>query len=190
MEKLEPKFEHGVWLGACPRTDEAVIGTSTGIVRAGTVKRQAVEDAWSSTSLLSVSITPRTAGKLSKRHELTVEGDEENKVIKVDESELPVDPKRFRITKDDIERIGYSEGCVGCNAIRQSKPTQRHSKYCRRRVQEDLKGSEEGRQRLEKAEERFSEALARAGERIENLGLRAMMSRDESKSVDLSPGGR
>ena len=44
MEKLEPKFEQGVCLGVCPRTDEAIIGTSAGIDRAGTVKQQAIED--------------------------------------------------------------------------------------------------------------------------------------------------
>ena len=45
MEKLEPKFERGVWLGVCPRTDEEIIGTPAGTVRAGNVKRQAIEDA-------------------------------------------------------------------------------------------------------------------------------------------------
>ena len=186
MEKLEPKFEQGIWLGVCPRTDEAIIGASTGIVRAGTVKRQAIEDAWSSTSLLSVSTTAWTVGKLSKRHEFTVEGIEEDKVIKVDESELPGYPRRFRMSKDDIERIGYSDGCVGCNAMHQGKPTQRHSEYWRLRVPEDPKGSENGRQRLEKAEERFTEALVRAGERSENLGPRAMMSSDENRGASTS----
>jgi hypothetical protein len=51
MEKLEPKFEQGIWLGVCSRTGDAIIGTAGGIVRAGTVKRQAIEDAWKSTSL-------------------------------------------------------------------------------------------------------------------------------------------
>ena len=77
-------------------------------------------------------------------------------MIKVDESELPGGPRGFRITKDDIDRIGCSDGCVACSATRQGKPTQMHSEYCRRRVQEDFKGSEEGRQRREKAEERFT----------------------------------
>ena len=51
-----------------------------------------------------------TVGKMSKRHELMVEGDEDDKVIKADESELFGDPRRFRITKEDIERIDYSDG--------------------------------------------------------------------------------
>ena len=58
MEKLEPKFEQVIWLGVCSCTDEAIIGTSGGIVCAGTVKRQAIEEAWKSTTLLSVAVTP------------------------------------------------------------------------------------------------------------------------------------
>ena len=112
-----------MWLEVCPWTDEAIIGTSSGIVRAGTVKRQAIEDAWKSTILLS----SWTIGRQSKRHELTVEDDKAEKVIKVDEPEVPSDPRRFRIAKEDIERVGYSDGCIGCNAIRASKPAQRHS---------------------------------------------------------------
>ena len=77
MEKLEPKFEQGIWLGVCPRTDEAIIGTTGGIVRAGTVKRQAIEDAWKSTTLLSVRDSQWSMGRQSKRHELAVENDEE-----------------------------------------------------------------------------------------------------------------
>ena len=46
MEKLEPKFERGVWLGVCRRTSDAIIGTPDGTVRARTVKRKAIEDAW------------------------------------------------------------------------------------------------------------------------------------------------
>ncbi len=84
MEKLEPQFEPGIWLGVCLRTDEAIVRASSGIVRAGMVKRQTIEDAWKSTSLLSVSTTPWTIGWQSKRHELTVEDDEIEKVIKVE----------------------------------------------------------------------------------------------------------
>ena len=50
----------------------------------------------------------------------------------------PVTPRSFRITKEDIERVGYSDGCEGGNAMRASKPAQRHSEYCRRRVQDYL----------------------------------------------------
>ena len=81
-------------------------------MRAGTVKHQATEDAWKASSLLSISTAPWTNGRQSKRHELTVENDEEEKIVKVDESELPGDPRRFRITKEDIERVGFSDALL------------------------------------------------------------------------------
>ena len=113
--KSSSRSSRGVWLGVCPRTDEATIVTPAGIVRAGTVKRQAIEDAWKASSLLSISTTPWTTGKQSKRHELTVENEEEEKIVKVDESEMPGDPRRFRITKEDIERAVFSDSCGGSN---------------------------------------------------------------------------
>ena len=87
------------WLGVCPRTDEAIVGQPAGVVRAGTVKRQAIEDAWKVSILLSISMTLWTPGRQSKRHEFTVGNDEEEKCVKVDELELPGDPRRLRITK-------------------------------------------------------------------------------------------
>ena len=47
-----------------------------------------------------------------------MENDEEEKIVKDDESEMPGDPRRLRITKEDIEQVDLSDGCVGCNAIR------------------------------------------------------------------------
>ena len=96
-------------------------------------------------------------------------------MVKVDESELPGDPRRFRITNEGIERIGFSDGCVGVHAI--------HSEYCRRRVQEDFRSTEEGRERLDKAEERFTEALVWAGERMESIGMRAAMNLGENRGA-------
>ncbi len=176
METLEPKLEHGIWLGVCSRTAEPMIGTAGGIVRAGTVKRRAIEDAWSASVLLSLKEGPWNMGRQSSRHELNVENDEDEPLTKINDAEEIREPHRFRILKQDIDRVGYSDGCVGCNAMRSGKAAQRHSEYCRRRVQEELKGTEEGRQRLEKAEERFTEALARACERIVNFGYTATMS--------------
>ena len=107
MEKLEPKFERGVGLGVCPRTDDAIICIPVGTLRAGTVKRQAIKDAWKASSLLSISTTPWTTGRQRKRQELTVENDEDEELIEVDESELPGDPRRFCNTKKISTRSAF-----------------------------------------------------------------------------------
>ena len=77
-----------------------------------------------------------------------MENEEKEKHVKVDESELQGYTRRLRSTKEDI-----ADGCVCCNAMRQAKRAQRHSEYCRRPVQEDLRSTEEGRERVNKAEE-------------------------------------
>ena len=105
-------------------------------------------------------------------------------MIKVDESERAARrSKEISYHEEDIERIGFSDGCVGGNAMRHGKIAQPHSEYCRRRLQEDLKNTEEGRERLEKAEERFTVVLVRAGETMESLGMRAAMNFAESKGA-------
>ena len=60
-------------------------------------------------------------GRKSDRHELVIEDEKEVEVVKPDEADGPADPRRFRITKEDIEVIGYSDGCVGCSAMRMGK---------------------------------------------------------------------
>ena len=59
-----------------------------------------------------------TIGRQSKHHEFTVEDDNGEKVIKVDDSELPGGPRRFRITKEDIERVGHSDRDASIDASR------------------------------------------------------------------------
>ena len=57
------------------------------------------------------------------------------------------------------------------------------STYCRRQKQEDLRSTEEGRERLDKAEERSTEALVWAGERMESIGMRAAMNLGENRGA-------
>ena len=75
MENLEPKFENDVWLGICPRTDEAIIGTATGIVRAGTMKRQTMEETRNAQQLLATTLTPWTVERKPDRREFVVDDD-------------------------------------------------------------------------------------------------------------------
>ena len=66
-------------------------------------------------------------------------------VVKPSGADVLADPRWFRITKEDIEVIGYSDGCVGCSAMRIGKTVQRHSESRRRRVEEHLMGTDGGK---------------------------------------------
>ena len=44
--KLESERKDGIWLGHSRNTNETIVGTSEGVVRAYAIKRQDVESRW------------------------------------------------------------------------------------------------------------------------------------------------
>ena len=45
--KLDPNLRYGVWLGLDPRTNEARVGTTTGVVRARAIRTRPDRERWS-----------------------------------------------------------------------------------------------------------------------------------------------
>ena len=91
----------------------------------------------------------------------------------VDRPEVQVDPipipplpfegvriQRERITKQDIDEFGATIGCQGCNAIKNNKRAQAHSDRCRKRIEECLRNTPHGTERLDRRDEVINEALA------------------------------
>ena len=91
----------------------------------------------------------------------------------VDRPEVRVDPiaipplpfegarvQRERITKQDIDKFGATIGCPGSNAIKDNKRAQAHSDRCRKRIEECLRNTPHGAERLDRRDEVINEALA------------------------------
>ena len=96
---------------------------------------------------------------------------------------IPKDPelpesivRKMYIRKTDIAEFGETPGCIGCRCAVLGKPLQSHTVVCRERIEGRLRETEEGRQRLAKADDRVTEALVRESERI----MRAA-SRDDAE---------
>ena len=68
--------------------------------------------------------------------------------------------QRERITKQDIDEFGATIGCPGCNAIKDNKRAQVHSDRCRKRIEECLRNTPHGAERLDRRDEVINEALA------------------------------
>ena len=67
--------------------------------------------------------------------------------------ELPFEGARVqreRITKQDIDEFGATVGCPGCNAFRDNKRAQAHSDRCRMRIEECLRNTPHGAERLDR----------------------------------------
>ena len=87
--------------------------------------------------------------------------------------------QRERITKQDINEFGATIGCPGCNAIRDNKRAQAHSYRCRMRIEERLRTTPHGAERLDRRNEVINGALAEEVRREEQKRRRSDRSAAE-----------
>ena len=158
MNRMNPRYQYGIWLGMRNNSAECFIGNADGVFRAREIRRLEPRDRWDREAINNVIGVPwrMTDGRWSvDMPEVQVE------VIPL--PPLPFDGssvQRERITKQDIDEFGATVGCPGCNAIRDNKRRQAHSDRCRRRIEENLKKTPHGAERLNRREEVINEALA------------------------------
>ena len=139
------------------------MGTAEGVFRAREVRRLEQQDKWDKEAINNVIGVPwRVAdGKWTV----------DRPVTRMDFLPPPPVPfegvrvQRERITRTDIETFGTAAGCPGCNAIRSGKRAHAHSDPCRVRIEECLKTTPEGAERLDPRSEVLNEALAKEVER-------------------------
>ena len=99
--------------------------------------------------------------------------------------------QRERITKQDIDEFGATIGCQGCNAIKDNRRAQAHSDRCRKRIEESLRNTPHGADRLNRRDELINEALAEEGStapetngRIGSAGIERKSHRTRPKSKE------
>ena len=68
------------------------------------------------------------------------------------------DVRRVRINKEDMDRVGMTPGCAGCEALSRGATARGHNEECRRRVESDMKVRKHPAH--ERAEERMMTRLA------------------------------
>ena len=70
-------------------------------------------------------------------------------------------PRRTLLYKGDFTRYEFTVGCPGCIWMQLGQgPRRNHSDECRRRMEEELAKTEEGRQRIARANERIDHWVA------------------------------
>ncbi len=57
--KFESEWEEGVWMGHCRESNEAIMGTKAGVIRACAIKRQPVDNKWDNDLVKRVRGTPQ-----------------------------------------------------------------------------------------------------------------------------------
>ena len=186
-DKLNPKFEQGVWLGIHGRSNEDLVGTEQGVVRASVVKKVPEDERWCKESVMNIKGSPW-------KPRIEVEGEEDEGGDQEDregpreegppdtlESEIPK-VKRFYIRKPDILKYGLTPGCPGCTAIRNNQRAVSHNEKCRETITEKMEKSAEDEIRLAANRERTNEHIARMVEAQANKEEKTRHRLDEGDS--------
>ena len=146
------------------RTDESLVGTRDGVVRARTIRRLAPGQRGDKELLDAIKVVVRKPVPSSEADVIPV-------VIMADpvvgpgalppepEVHVPVPhgPRRVYIRNDkELRHFGYTQNCVVCVAAQLNQTPQPHSAVCRTRIENEMARSEEGKTRLLHGEERLA----------------------------------
>ena len=170
MDKSEAKMREGVWLGIRNRSDEAIIGTSGGTVKARTIRRLPKDKRWDPDMINTLRGSPRRPVPGVESDHVPTDtqigfapgiGEDDVVIAQTKKEEIRVNvpraeeaPRRMYITKAFIEKFGKTPGCPGCDAIERGKYGV-HNQKCHDRIKKELAKDEEGRRKLHEERHRI-----------------------------------
>jgi len=179
----EARYVYGVWLGIAQRSNEALIGNSTGVHPSSSIRRLAIDERWSADAIRQVKATPwnydapKTQERTGETRRWEVECErEEDVVVETRRHQKPLVegvaeqiPRRVMIRKDyELRDHGYTAGCPGCEALRLGKGQRSHTDECRNRIEDEMtKKDEAAKRRVETANEKIGDVEAKRSRREE-----------------------
>jgi len=179
---MESRWRTGVWLGIRSESNEVIIGTSEGVVKARSIRRnESEEESWCKDKFDKIKGTPwqPVPGVGSEQIKVAVALPDADPPVKgqvevQDPEEVMM--RQFKMTKKDFERFGYTPHCRGCSAVKNGTGYAAHKKECRDRIRVELEKVNDPR-------------LVREAERLSRYVKDAVEGRaeDESKQVIEAP---
>ena len=185
--KTDYRFEFGIYLGIVPNSNESWIGTPNGVITARSVRRVSEAEKWKIEDIEAVIGVPwDLKGERQGEAKLEVEVPE-----RADPAMIPpplemghapeAKVKRMMITKKMVIDYGPTTGCGGCVAAVSDK-RDNHNEACRKRMEEEMMKSPEGREQLRKNNERMAEIF------IKRLEKEAKTTKEKPKRSDTEGG--
>ena len=156
--KFESDWQEGIWLGHQRSSNETLVGTRDGVVRAYAIRRQEEEQRWDGKFIKEMKGTPQQPNPLRPGPNIPVRinFDPPSGVAPVPvEAPSAVPMRRMLITEDLLVKYGYTESCAGCRHKRAGLGERRsHTEACRERIGAAMDADEDGRRRKKQNEER------------------------------------
>ena len=188
--KSEFRWEKGCYLGHNDVTSEIIVGTELGIVKARDMKRYADSaDSWNADFIFGIRGTPWQPIPGSNRVELLpeviVNESKDDIMPELTGAVPPIVPRRMKITKEDIERIGITPNCEGCTAANRGLIPRNHSEECRAKHESQASSGSNpsAMDRKDRAQERLDNAIFRESKRA----LKDQVSKGEYKRFCRAP---
>ena len=204
MEKLNPRWEYGVFVGVKAVSGEIWVATKEGIRAVRSVRRIAMEERWKPENKDWVRHVlwnkegndPEADGDIPEDPEeeprpdggRVAEGTNSSsggpRVIVVNTREVA--PREFYIKKRDLEAHGHTRGCPGCKTMIQGGTRQAHTAECRERFRKLMRDEEKVRRTQEKRkeyEERMERSRKRRQRRRERRRGRTRGDRSEERRM-------
>ena len=162
LNKLECRWEPGIWLNVDMHTNEVIIGTSRGVVKAKSVRRRPLAERFDAEALNTMKGLPWEPVPGVDSEEIPID-------IPIGEPRVegplpPVPPAPVRrsvyIRQADILKYGMTPACPGCAAIRaKNKRAINHNAECRERIEKLMEEDLGERERLVEARKRKAQDI-------------------------------
>ena len=167
---LDARVCMGRYVGTASRNADLLIMTSEGISRGHSLHRRPEDEKWPVEGFDVLRGLPwRMSGPQERASP--------NRVgMPALEGEQPAPQHRdfkarnLYVMKSDIELYGYTPQCPGCDAQLMGLPQRAHNDECRMRVQRRLQETDEGKERVKRAQERVEKDY---GKRVKKRPTRA-----------------
>ena len=145
---LRQRWALATWVGIDKKTNEHIAALDDGglAIKVRTVMRRPASVRWSADKISKIRARPRSPNPEAADKEevlperlsrgLDMEGDGTT-LLEMPETEIMIQRRDFKITKNILERCGYSDDCQGCEGHLLGKMVA-HSKACRSRLEDAM----------------------------------------------------
>ena len=189
LNKLEVRWHDGVFLGLRESTNEYLIGTATGVVKAFSVKRKPESEQFVLEDLLSVKgvpwqPVPSIPTSMDVPTTTIVEAQPVDPAIGIPGHSAPEEPtvRQFYVRKEHILQYGYTVPCPGCDAIRSGARAVAHSIPCRERIQSELSKTQTGKRKVDLHHDKMAQAVIRHEEKRLKMEEERKRKREDTES--------
>ena len=157
-DQSDARFEFGHFIGLSETSNEVILATEDGnVVKARCIRRLPKSQRWHGEwlqALKGTEIQPNP-GEHDTRIRVRLDPKVASEVVVPAPQPKPPRTRSVRLTEADFWDAGFTDNCRGCELILEgSRQSRVHTVACRRRMEEHLSTTADGRRRLLAAEER------------------------------------